>query len=101
MEARTRIKICGITNEEDARLAVGYGADALGVILVSESPRYVTSHRIFNSIASQALGFAYTVGVCEDLLDAWPLVPGATPVVQAALRILCAVQYYSNRTGSK
>jgi phosphoribosylanthranilate isomerase len=37
----TRIKICGITNWEDARLAVDLGADFLGFIFAS-SPRRVT-----------------------------------------------------------
>jgi phosphoribosylanthranilate isomerase len=39
---RTRIKICGITREEDLRSAVGLGADALGFVFYSRSPRYVT-----------------------------------------------------------
>lgn len=40
--APTRIKICGITNPEDARAAVDNGADALGLVFYPESPRAVT-----------------------------------------------------------
>ncbi len=36
---RTRVKFCGITRAEDARLAASLGVDAVGVVLVPESPR--------------------------------------------------------------
>jgi phosphoribosylanthranilate isomerase len=38
---RTRIKVCGITSAEDARIALELGADFVGLIL-TESPRKLT-----------------------------------------------------------
>ena len=38
---RTKIKICGITNLQNAREACELGIDALGFVFFSESPRYI------------------------------------------------------------
>ena len=43
--ARTRIKICGLTREEDVDAAVAAGADAIGFVLYATSPRAVTPER--------------------------------------------------------
>ncbi len=42
---RTRIKICGITREEDLDAAVAAGADAVGFVRYAKSPRHVTLER--------------------------------------------------------
>ena len=39
---RTRIKICGLTREQDVDAAVEAGADAVGFVLYPPSPRHVT-----------------------------------------------------------
>ncbi|MDX1569258.1 MAG: phosphoribosylanthranilate isomerase [Xanthomonadales bacterium] len=40
-ERRVRVKVCGVTRPEDARLAVELGADAVGIIMAERSPRCV------------------------------------------------------------
>ena len=42
---RTRIKICGLTREEDVDDAVAAGADAIGFVIYAASPRYVSPAR--------------------------------------------------------
>ena len=42
---RTRIKICGLTREQDVDAAVAAGADAVGFVLYPKSPRFVSPQR--------------------------------------------------------
>jgi phosphoribosylanthranilate isomerase len=42
---RTRVKICGLTREQDVDAAVDAGADAVGFVLYGSSPRFVTPER--------------------------------------------------------
>ncbi len=42
---RTRIKLCGMTREQDVDAAVAAGADAVGFVLYAASPRYVSPAR--------------------------------------------------------
>lgn len=43
--SRTRIKICGLTREQDVLDAVEAGADAIGLVFYPRSPRHVTLER--------------------------------------------------------
>src|SRR5436305_981625 len=47
-----RIKICGITNESDARLAGELGADAVGLNFYPKSPRFVVEERVESLLAA-------------------------------------------------
>ena len=57
-----KIKICGITNREDAHAAVDAGADALGFIFVPASRRYLSRDAAASIIASLP-PFVIPVGV--------------------------------------
>lgn len=62
---RTRVKICGITNLEDAKVAIEAGADAIGLVFYENSPRYVTisaAKQIVNNISP----FINCVGLFVD-----------------------------------
>ena len=87
----TRAKICGITNIEDARAAVDYGADALGFVLIPESPRFVNLI-MASEIMSCLPPFVQTVGLLnlckEDNGDMFHKASG-----------LLAIQFYAGNCG--
>ena len=58
----TFIKICGITNIDDARAAVAAGADALGFNFYNRSPRYIAAPAA-REIVEQLPSSILTVGV--------------------------------------
>lgn len=74
-----RIKICGITRPEDARFAEQEGADAVGVVLFSDSKRKVSIERaqeIFSSVGPFTTTVAVThtrsVDELEQILSIGP-----------------------------
>jgi phosphoribosylanthranilate isomerase len=83
-----RVKICGITNVEDARISVAAGADALGFIFVEGTPRYVTPE-LARRIIVELPPFITAVGVF------WDHAPGHVKAVAEQCR-LGALQFHGS-----
>ena len=64
----TKIKICGMTDLNDALLAVELGADAVGFVFYSKSPRYINVSAAAN-ICNKLPPFVAKVGVFVDELE--------------------------------
>jgi len=62
---RTRVKICGLTREQDVRSAVALGADAIGLVFHAPSPRAV-SLELASALAAQVPAFVTVVGLFVD-----------------------------------
>jgi phosphoribosylanthranilate isomerase len=62
---RTRVKICGITRVEDGVAAAREGADAIGLVFWSGTPRQV-SHTQAREIAAALPAFVSVVGLFVD-----------------------------------
>jgi phosphoribosylanthranilate isomerase len=62
---RTRVKICGITRIEDGTAAAGAGADAIGLVFWSGTPRCVSFDQA-RAIAAALPAFVTVVGLFVD-----------------------------------
>ena len=66
-----KVKICGITNVDDARAAADAGADAIGLMFFEQSPRCVSFERaaeISNSISPFVLRVGVFVNPAAELV---------------------------------
>lgn len=64
--ARTRVKICGLTSIDDAKAAVDAGADAIGLMFYKPSPRYVPLS-MAEQIIAKVGPFVTTTAVLVDM----------------------------------
>ena len=73
------VKVCGITNEEDARLAIEAGANAVGMNFYARSPRFISvdgARDIGRSLPSDVLKVGVFVNASEgELINAAEQVP--------------------------
>jgi len=89
-QARTRIKICGLTREQDVDAAVAAGADAVGFVLYEPSARYVSAQRAAE-LAARLPPFVIPVLLFVNA--------SATEIIAACARIQDAlVQFHGDET---
>ena len=90
LSTRTRIKICGLTREEDVDAAVAAGIDAIGLVMYEHSARHVSLERAAE-LASRLPPFVTPVLLFVNA--------NTTKIIAACARIPCAiVQFHGDET---
>ena len=69
MRSLPKIKVCGLTREEDVKLTLSLGADYFGIILYPQSPRAVSLDRAVELAAAVPVGQRVAVDVATSLED--------------------------------
>lgn len=69
MQSLPKIKVCGLTREEDVKLTLSLEADYFGFILYPQSPRAVTLDRAVELAAAVPMGQRVAVDVATSLED--------------------------------
>ena len=69
MQSLPKIKVCGLTREEDVKLTLSLGADYFGFILYPQSPRAVSLDRAVELAATVPVGQRVAVDVATSLKD--------------------------------
>ncbi|WP_458526776.1 phosphoribosylanthranilate isomerase [Onishia taeanensis] len=85
---RTRVKICGLTREEDVDAAVAAGADALGFVLWPGSKRAIDLARLAE-LSARVPAFVTRVGLVVDQDAA---------LIEPACEHLDLLQFHGNET---
>jgi phosphoribosylanthranilate isomerase len=87
-----RVKICGLTRADEARLAVEAGVDAVGLVFHPRSPRHVTLEQACAVVASVP-AFVTVVGLFMN--------PDREQVEQTLARVpLDILQFHGRETGA-
>lgn len=90
--SKTRIKICGITNLDDALYAIDCGADALGFVFYDKSPRFIDTLKA-KQIINQLPPF---VSCCGLFVNAAP------QTIQAGIDAnISLIQFHGDETATE